>query len=151
MFCFLAIGKKEKIPPPPLLIFRSMKGSSRFLRAAREPMSCKSVWSPMIASVGLLKALQMPMAVAIFPSMPEVPRFAKMDPDLVLGKKKLSASRIGMLLPMKVWTLSGSSFKRLSVDISLSVPSKNSPRRFSTTVPSEFQSPIQEVGPRPLM
>ena len=88
----LACGNVENIPPPSLLIAMIRKLAE--VAPTKPVKSCKKAKSPIIA-VALWRAVAMPKAVEMFPSMPAKPRLAKVSIP-VRGLAKLSKSRIGL-------------------------------------------------------
>src|SRR5262249_27145126 len=92
------MGRKEKIPPPLLLITTIVKdrlGRGAVSSPARSWIRARS---PVSSNVGLLELAATPSAVERVPSMPLVPRLASILIGIVEAEPNASTSRIGMLL-----------------------------------------------------
>ena len=68
----------------------------------RDVRSCKKVKSPITAMVVIFTMDPIPATVAIFPSIPETPLFAKDFVGIIPGKKRVFASLIIELFPQKI-------------------------------------------------
>ena len=103
------MGKKEKIPPPPLLMIQTKRGREehRCVICRKLPMSCAAATSPMMSRAGFWEAHVQPAAVASTPSIPEAPRFTpERIHECFVWEKRLK-SRMGILLERKMLAFSG--------------------------------------------
>ena len=117
-----ACGRVEKIPPPSLLIAMMRKLAEVF--PTKPVKSCKKAKSPIIA-VALGRAVAIPSAVEMLPSIPASPRLAKVSIP-VRGVAKLSRSRMGLDDAMKtapVNSTANSRAKALSDQLDISLTS----------------------------
>ena len=90
------IGRKSKIPPPPLSTSTIVSFSSRRAAASRPPMSWASATSPISSTTGPSAFAAAPNALETIPSIPFAPRLQSTRGGSSRAGQKVSISRTGI-------------------------------------------------------
>ena len=142
------IGRKSKIPPPPLSTSTIVSFNSRRPAASRPPMSWASATSPISSTTGPSPLAAAPNALETIPSIPFAPRLQSTRGGSSRAGQKVSISRTGIEEATNSVAASGSSVpSSTAIAGSLSSSSgPSTPRIASAACSSAARQPASQSG-----